>query len=203
MTPTTSRSKIQYPSSPLVSTGGLREPVQWIPVLQLYKEPLMRMWRYAVVTYLRAAQAAGSLISDSSENDLKQLFIREYQRPFWIIRISRSMPKWHFLQYAARYARRPAIAQGRILEFNAVSVQFLTKNRKAKFVVPIGRFVGDLLSMCRIVTGTEFGTLVCGHPARRRMSWLPYLQYWASINALVRNGWVGASPGDILLVLIH
>jgi Putative transposase len=104
----------------------------------------MRMWRYAVVTYLRAAQAAGSLISDSSENDLKQLFIREYQRPFWIIRISRSMPKWHFLQYAARYARRPAIAQGRILEFNAVSVQFLTKNRKAKFVVPIGRFVGEL-----------------------------------------------------------
>src|SRR5207245_5706159 len=100
----------------LVSAGGLRESEsRWITRLTFNKDALMRMWRYAVITYLREALKKRVLKSDLDSEDLNRVLKSEYERPRWIIYLHQSMSKTHFLQYAARYTRRPAIAQSRLL----------------------------------------------------------------------------------------
>src|SRR3989440_6059355 len=100
----------------LVSAGGLRELEGcWITRLNFNKDALMRMWRYAVITYLRQALKTHVLKSNGNDNDLRRVLKSEYERPCWIIYLHQSMSKTHFLQYAARYARRPPIAQCRLL----------------------------------------------------------------------------------------
>jgi len=58
--------------------------------------------------------------------------ISQFQRPRWIIYLQQAMSKTHFLQYAARYARRPAIAQSRLLGVTDGEVEFWTKDKKQK-----------------------------------------------------------------------
>jgi hypothetical protein len=120
----------------LVSAGGLQESEgRWIASLRFDKEVLMRMWRYAVITYLREALEAHVLKSDRDGTDLSRVLQSEYERPRWIIYLRESMSKWRFLQYAARYARRPPIAQRRLLEVTDVEVEFWTKDKKEGRVV--------------------------------------------------------------------
>jgi hypothetical protein len=102
----------------LVSAGGLRESEgRWIPRLQFNKHALMRMWRYAVITHLRAALKADVLNSDLNKPDLQTILTTAYERhPRWIIHIANIVSKSHFLRYAARYVRRPPIASWRLLK---------------------------------------------------------------------------------------
>lgn len=117
----------------LISAGGLQElEGRWIGQLRLDKDALMRMWRFAVVTYLRDALNAHVLQSDLGRKDFLQVLKSEYERPRWIIHISESMTKRHFLRYAARYARRLPIAQSRLLNVTNLEVEFWTKDKKQK-----------------------------------------------------------------------
>ncbi|PYX63387.1 MAG: hypothetical protein DMG74_17200 [Acidobacteria bacterium] len=117
----------------LFSAGGLRETEgRWITRLDFNKDALMRMWRYAVITYLRQALKTHVLKSNGNDKDLKRLVKSEYERPRWIIYLQQAMSKTHFLQYAARYARRPAIAQSRLLGVTDGEVEFWTKDKKQK-----------------------------------------------------------------------
>jgi hypothetical protein len=124
----------------LVSAGGLQESsAQWIPHLRLEKEPLMRMWRYAVIAHLRNGLRAGVLRSDLSTQALQRLLSTAYQserHPQWIIFFQRIASKSHFLRYAARYVRRPPIASWRLLEVTEVEVLFVAKDTEAGRLVP-------------------------------------------------------------------
>jgi len=115
----------------LVSAGGLNESEgRWVAPLRFDKNEIMEMWRNAVITYLREALKAGVLRSDRTIEDLNKAFTAEYERPRWIIYIHSSMSKKHFLLYAARYARRPPIAQRRLLRITDGEVEFWTKDKK-------------------------------------------------------------------------
>src|SRR5690348_4511097 len=58
----------------LISAGGLQNvTARWIPRLQLNKDALMKMWRYAVINHLRCALRAGVLRSDLGKTDLQRL----------------------------------------------------------------------------------------------------------------------------------
>ena len=115
----------------LVSAGGLKDSEgRWISPLRLDKNEIMQMWRHAVITYLRQALKAGLLKSNWNGTDLRHVLTAEYERPRWIIHIHASMAKKHFLLYAARYARRPPIAQGRILGVKDGVIEFWTKDKK-------------------------------------------------------------------------
>ncbi len=57
---------------------------------------LMRMWRYAVITYLRAAARAGIVDTDMSRSALQELLSTQYERR-WIIDIKRFRSKKQFL----------------------------------------------------------------------------------------------------------
>ena len=105
----------------LVSAGGLQElEGRWVNGLFLVEDKgkLMRMWRFAVITYLRAALEAEVLTSDLSYRKLRTRLKKQYER-WWSIDIDHFASKEHFLRYAGRYVRRPPIAQYRFLQITA------------------------------------------------------------------------------------
>jgi hypothetical protein len=119
----------------LMSAGGLAESFgRWIGRLSLNPVAFMKMWRYGVITYLRLALNAGILKSDLSRQQLNQLLATQYERD-WYIHLDEQVSKKQFLGYAARYVRRPPIAQHRFQEIDGPLVKFLTKDTKSKEVV--------------------------------------------------------------------
>ena len=119
----------------MVSAGGLKESgVCWITPLRFDGRKLMQMWRYAVITYLRAALKKGSLVSEASAEELSAMLETQYER-WWNVYVASIKSKWHFLRYVARYVRRPPIAQHRFTKITDREVEFLTKDLKEKRVV--------------------------------------------------------------------
>jgi Putative transposase/Transposase zinc-binding domain len=132
----------------LVSSGGLHESEgRWIAPLRFFRNALMHMWRYAVITYLREALKAMVLTSDLGAEALRGILTTQYER-WWSIKIDHFKSKWHFLRYAGRYVRRPPIAQHRFLKITDQEVLFWTKDLREKRVVvtryPIKEFVAIL-----------------------------------------------------------
>ncbi len=95
------------------------------------KGKLMRMWRFAVITYLRAALKAKVLASDLSPQELRPHLKEQYER-WWSIDINHFASKEHFLRYAGRYVRRPPITQYRFLKITDREVRFWTKDKIQK-----------------------------------------------------------------------
>lgn len=129
----------------LVSAGGLKESEgRWMVRLCFDKDEVMEMWRYAVITYLR--QALKALVIKSDTKNLGKVLTAEHERPTWIIYIRESMSKWHFLRYAARYARRPPIAQRRLLRVTDAEVEFWTNDKRQKRPVTTRHSLSDFVA---------------------------------------------------------
>jgi Putative transposase/Transposase zinc-binding domain len=143
----------------LFSAGGLSESEhRWIPIPEISQDALMRMWRYAVITHLRRAIKAHVLKSDRDVRELQRMLTTAYERhPRWIVHLDKIVSKSHFLRYAARYVRRPPIAQWRLLQVTDREVDFVAKDTRAKRLVP------TRLSL------SEFAVLLAAHvPDRYR-----------------------------------
>jgi hypothetical protein len=120
----------------LVSAGGVKESEgHWIAPLSFDKSALMRMWEYAVITYLREALKAKLISYHINPRKLGQFLTDQYECDFWIVNISRLASKTHFLQYVARYIRRPPIAQRRFVEVTDQLVRFWTRDKKEGTVI--------------------------------------------------------------------
>jgi hypothetical protein len=194
----------------LVSSGGLQESEgRWIASLHVNKDALMRMWRYAVITYLREALRTRVLRADRDDKDLRRVLKSEYERPRWIIYLRESMSKKHFLQYAARYARRPPISQRRLLRVTDGEVEFWTKDKKQKrrvktrcslqdFVALLAehipdryrhaiRYFGLLAPRARNRTSAAMFALVGQdkRPRPRRLTWQASLQKYFRVDPLI------------------
>jgi hypothetical protein len=142
----------------LVSAGGLQESEgRWVDSLvfdeEKDKDKLMHMWRFAVISYLRAALKAQVLDWDSSPQKLRARLKKQYER-WWSIDIDQFASKEHFLRYAGRYVRRPPIAQYRFTKITDREIQFWTKDKILKrrknvsctpeeFVATLGEHVPD------------------------------------------------------------
>ena len=116
----------------LVSGGGLKDDGSgWRKRAPLNREALMRMWRYAVITYLREAYRLGVLKTDLNAGQLAERLRQQYKR-WWNIHIQRFKSRQQFLGYAGRYARRPPIAQHRFRHISREDVHFLTWDTRTK-----------------------------------------------------------------------
>ena len=133
----------------LISAGGLlKSGRRWLPRIELHKNALMRMWRYAVITHLRGALKAQVLKSHLAVEDLKRILTIAYERhPQWIIFIDKIASKSHFLLYAARYVRRPPLASWRLLEVTDREVVFVAKDTKTKSLVRTRRNFSDFVRL--------------------------------------------------------
>jgi putative transposase/transposase-like zinc-binding protein len=194
----------------LVSAGGLKESEgRWISPLRFDKNEIMEMWRNSVVSYLREALKGGVLKSDLDGTCLSKVLTGEYERPRWIIHLHTSMSKKHFLQYAARYARRLPIAQRRILGVTDGEVEFWTKDKRQgrrvttrcslpRFVTILGEHVPDryrhaIRHFGLLGPRTKHRTLAAvfalnGQDKRsrtRRMSWRTSLKRYFGIDPLI------------------
>lgn len=162
----------------LVSAGGLDESEgRWVNSVEFDHVALMARWRYAVITFLREALKANVLIYHLSAEKLKHVFTTHYERN-WIIKVAEFVSKQHFLQYAARYVRRPPIAQRRILKITDEQVEFWTKDKKERRVVttrfPLRSSLRFWRSRCRTATATRSAILGCGRPPRKEKPPAPY-----------------------------
>jgi hypothetical protein len=116
----------------LVSEGGLRTADgAWIAGCRFNKKVLMKRWRYAVIMYLREAVKRGLLRSEATAQEMRRLLTTQYGR-WWNVDVQRCTSKEHYLRYAGRYARRPPIAQYRILTSNDEEISFRTMDHKMK-----------------------------------------------------------------------
>jgi hypothetical protein len=119
----------------LVSTGGLSEcEGRWIAGLYLNPVGCMKLWRHGVIIYLRRALQAGILKSGLRSWELQELLADKYEVG-WHVDMQERISKRHFLGYAARYIRRPPIAQHRFQEIDGLVVKFLTKDTATKETV--------------------------------------------------------------------
>ena len=135
----------------LVSTGGLQESQgRWTSRICFPKKPLMRMWMYAVITYLRAALKAKVLRSDLHARELRRMLTTQYERDYWIVDVDHCKSKQHFLGYVARYVRRPPIAQRRFVKVTAREVEFLTKDKKKERVVTTRYTIKEFIALLAI-----------------------------------------------------
>ena len=131
----------------LISAGGLQESEgRWVNSLVFDerndKSKMMRMWRFAVIAYLRAALEANVLTSDLSHKKLRARLKKQYER-WWSIDIDHFASKGHFLRYAGRYVRRPPIAQYRFTKITDREVRFWDQGQDSKaagehFIYPGG-----------------------------------------------------------------
>jgi hypothetical protein len=92
----------------------------------------MYWWRFAVVHYL--ADVLGPVVDDVRALDDE--LSRQGKRP-WNIHIKRFSSKWHFLRYAARYLRRPPIAEDRIISVTDQHVEYWAHDLRLKAWVKI------------------------------------------------------------------
>jgi hypothetical protein len=119
----------------LVSAGGLSESEnRWLGNLSLNPVGIMKLWRHAVIAYLRRALKAGILKTDSTSVALRDLLARKYEQD-WHVLMRPRISKRHFLGYAARYIRRPPIAQHRFREIDGPTIKFVTKDTVTKETV--------------------------------------------------------------------
>jgi len=197
----------------LVSAGGLQEAeCRWFNGAvfdeKRDKGKLMRMWRFALITYLRAALAANVVASDISPRELRHRLNKQYER-WWSIHVDRFASKEHFLRYAGRYVRRPPLAQYRFTKITDQEVQFWIKDKIQKrrvnisctpeeFVTALAqhvhdryrhgiRYFGLLAPRCRAQSSDVLFTLL-GQQKRsrpRRLGWAFSLQRDFGRNPLI------------------
>jgi hypothetical protein len=113
----------------LVTGGGLHGSSNiWVSRVYYERDALMEAWRKAVIALLRAALRASQLQTELTADQMEDL-LTHLEKCWWSIKIQSFEDKWHFLQYAGRYVRRPPIAQRRITRIGEGSVTFWYKDK--------------------------------------------------------------------------
>jgi hypothetical protein len=114
----------------MVTGGGLHASSgTWVSSVYYDQDHLMKSWRRAVIALLRAALRAGLLRTELTTDQMEDL-LTHLEGCWWSIRIQSFKSKEHFLRYAARYLRRPPIAQRRIIWIGKRTVTFWYKDKK-------------------------------------------------------------------------
>lgn len=129
----------------LVSAGGLNERENhWVNFRHIDKYALMYWWRFTVINYV-----ADVLRADADDLGAFDKMLKKQRNRPWNIHIKRFSSKWHFLRYAARYLRRPPIAEDRLISVTDEHVEYWAYDLKLKawvrIKVPVEEFLGLLI----------------------------------------------------------
>jgi len=113
----------------MVTGGGYGSAETWVPSVYYKHEMLMQAWRKAVTELLRTALQAEQLCITMTVDQMEEMLTEQEKRHWWI-KIQSFKCKMHFLKYAARYAKRPPIAQRRITFIGERTVKFWFQDKK-------------------------------------------------------------------------
>ena len=121
----------------MVTGGGLQgSSGAWVSCVYYDHTALMSSWRKAVIALLRAALRADQLRTELTVGQMGDL-LTHLEKCWWSIKIQSFEDKWHFLQYAGRYVRRPPIAQRRITWIGERTVRFWYNDKKLHHKVEV------------------------------------------------------------------
>jgi Putative transposase/Transposase zinc-binding domain len=131
----------------MASAGGLNESEgSWVQWIEFDREQIMRLWRFAVTSYLWKANRDGLLHSPSVPLEFDDQVLVQSQRR-WNIYITRQMTKKHFLGYAGRYIRRLPISQKRILDVTRKRVAYRSKDTRTKMVLESSCTLAEFIAL--------------------------------------------------------
>lgn len=77
----------------------------WRPAVSYATNEVMHLWRYGVISLLRAALRSSKLRTNATVEEVESLLNTQEQR-WWSVKIQAFRCKQHYLGYAARYMRR-------------------------------------------------------------------------------------------------
>jgi hypothetical protein len=121
----------------MITGGGLHMSSGiWSPGVYYDQDRLMKAWQKAIIALLRAALRADQLRTELTVGQMGDL-LTHLEKCWWSIKIQSFEDKWHFLQYAGRYVRRPPIAQRRITWIGERTVRFWYKDKKLHHKVEV------------------------------------------------------------------
>ena len=115
----------------MLTAGGLDTSGGWLPGVYYDVNALTHYWRKGVIRLLRARLRTGKLLTELPDEQVEQEFLRQENR-WWSVKLQSLGSKEQFLRYAGRYARRPPIAQRRILEISKHEITFCAKDRRLR-----------------------------------------------------------------------
>jgi len=108
----------------LTTCGGLSlDYSTWIDNFFIPHQALKSIWRYNVISFIRNS-AKKKLLTLPPIINLNYFLNDLYSKP-WYVNLGRKLPNAKFtITYIGRYAKRPVIAESRILEYDSLSVLF-------------------------------------------------------------------------------
>jgi hypothetical protein len=152
----------------MVSAGGLKTgEACWVRSIEFDREEIMKLWRFAVISYLWKAHRDGLLCASSLPEEFDDLILEQVARR-WNIHITAQMSKKHFLGYAGRYIRRLPISQKRKLEVTDEEVVYQSKDTRNRTL---------LESRCTL---SEFVATLSQHVLDRYQHSMRYFGFLAS-----------------------
>jgi hypothetical protein len=118
----------------MVTAGGLQGSSDtWVSSADYDANRLTEVWQKGVIGLLRTALRAGRLHTKKMTiEEIEAVLTVQEKRWWWRAKIQSFKDKWHFLQYAGRYVRRPPIAQRRIVHIGMRTVIFWYKDKKLR-----------------------------------------------------------------------
>jgi hypothetical protein len=182
----------------MVTGGGLRGSSDiWVSGVYYDPDLLMKSWRKAVIALLRAALRAGQLRTELTVDQMEDL-LTHFEKCWWSVKVQLFENKWHFLQYAGRYVRRPPIAQRRITCIAERSVTFWTKDKSCVAALRCNTHWKSSStfgpSTFRNAISTLFGALGCLLRARSGKPRQPSLPFWGRSEGHAPNLALGRIP---------
>jgi len=115
----------------MLTAGGLDISGRWLPSVYYDVDALTHYWRRGVIRLLRASLRTGRLLTDMPSEKVEEEFLRQENR-WWSVKLQSLGSKEQFLRYAGRYARRPPIAQRRIIGISKQEITFWAKDRRLR-----------------------------------------------------------------------
>jgi hypothetical protein len=113
----------------MVTAGGLEVSGKWCTSAYYDVRVLTHYWRKGVIRVLRAHLRSGAL-RIGLDGEQVETMLRVQENRWWSVKLQNLGSKEHFLRYAGRYARRPPIAQRRIVSISEHEIVFWAKDRK-------------------------------------------------------------------------
>lgn len=132
----------------LLTCGGLSlDRLSWINNFFIPHEPLKSIWRYNVVSFIRASAKKNLLILPGPVKLNLNGFLDTLYSKTWYVSLGRKLPNAKFtITYIGRYAKRPVIAESRILEYDGKSVLFSYDDRISSKTLYVRVTVEDFIA---------------------------------------------------------
>jgi hypothetical protein len=113
----------------LVSTVGInKKGTKIIRNVKFYGNSVMRLWRHALIDYLRGALKNHQIKGAFSQAELEELFDSNYD-VWWNVQIDYLLSKRRFIDYISRYLLRPPLAQHKLRPSDDNSIAFETYDK--------------------------------------------------------------------------